>query len=90
MLGHSILHGGPGLRGLSTAVKCYLSSDRNTAEMQSLPLSLKDVPDLEVRRMIVEVNCNVLQIQCWVLVISPLDRNRDWVEGRAVAQVMVG
>ena len=60
MLGHSILHGGPGLHGLSPAAKCYLSSDRNTAEMQSLPLSLEDVPDLELRRMIVEVNCNVL------------------------------
>lgn len=58
MLGHSILH--EGLHGLSPAVKCYLSSDRNTAEMQSLPLSLEDVPDLELRRMIVEVNCNVL------------------------------
>ena len=55
MLGHSILHGGPGLHGVSPAVKCYMATDRSAAETQSLRLTLEDVPDLELRNMIATV-----------------------------------
>lgn len=55
MLGHSILHGGPGLHGVSPAVKCYMATDRSAVETQSLPLTLEDVPDLELRNMIATV-----------------------------------
>jgi hypothetical protein len=55
MLGHSILHGGPGLHGVSPVVKCYMATDRSAAETQSLPLTLEDLPDLELRNMIATV-----------------------------------
>jgi hypothetical protein len=55
MLRHSILHGGPGLHGVSPVVKCYMATDRSAAETQSLPLTLEDLPDLELRNMIATV-----------------------------------
>ena len=52
MIGHSILHGGPFLYDLSTAVKRYwatMGSDKiedNDLATQPLPLILEDIPDL--------------------------------------------
>ncbi len=57
MLGHSILHGGPGLNGVSEAMKSYIASDNDRRDPQALhvPITLKDVPDIELREMIEEV-----------------------------------
>lgn len=57
MLAHSILHGGPGLHGVSEAIKSYIASDCDRREPQALdvPITLKDVPDIELRDMIEEV-----------------------------------
>lgn len=66
MLGHSIIHGGPGLHGVSEAVKCYLTFDYTHTNSQSLPVSLEDVPDTDLRQMIAEVR---------VLLFLPLKYN---------------
>ena len=61
MIGHSILHGGPFLYGLSTAAKLYwatMRSDKigdNDLATQALPLILEDIPDLALRQHISEV-----------------------------------
>ena len=50
IIGHSILHGGPGLHGLSPAVQHVLSSDDDSKEPP--PLVLEDIPDIDLRHMI--------------------------------------
>lgn len=57
MLGHSLLHGGPGLYGMSQAIKCYMTlyNSADIMEPQSLHVTLEDVPDFELRQMIAEV-----------------------------------
>ena len=49
-IGHSILHGGPGLYGLSPAIKHVLSSDEESEEPP--PLVLEDIADIDLRQMI--------------------------------------
>lgn len=57
MIGHSILHGGPGLHGLSPAVKYYLSTGRPGCDnQQPPPIELADFADIELRDMISEVS----------------------------------
>ena len=55
ILGHSVLHGGPGLHGVSPAIKSYMASDSITTDPQSLQFSLEGVPDIDLRQMIAEV-----------------------------------
>ena len=53
IIGHSILHGGSGLHGLSPAVKNYLS---NGADSDNHPmLTVEDIPDIELRQIVTEV-----------------------------------
>ncbi len=56
MLGHSILHGGPGLHGLSPAAVHYLTTEKELALEQPPPVTLNDVPDIELRGLISEVH----------------------------------
>ena len=53
MIGHSILHGGPGLFGLSPVAKHYWTHD--DLERNPPPLVLEDIPDLNLRESIQEV-----------------------------------
>lgn len=55
IIGHVVLHGGPGLYGLSPAVKFFLSNDTST-DIEIPPLSLLDIPDLDLRELISEVS----------------------------------
>lgn len=55
IIGHSILHDGPGVTGLSPAVKHFLSNEMNS-ETQPPQLSLQDIPDMELRQLISEVS----------------------------------
>ena len=56
IIGHSVLHGGPGLHGLSLAAKHYLSSERSEDDHQPPPIELADIVDLELRNLISEVS----------------------------------
>ena len=47
IIGHSVLHGGPGLTGLSPAIKHYLSHAPDNQEPH--PLTLEDIPDTNLR-----------------------------------------
>ena len=50
IIGHSILHGGSGLHGLSPAVQNYLSSD---ADSDNPPiLTVEDIPDIELQQIV--------------------------------------
>jgi len=51
IIGHSILHDGPGVTGLSPGVKHFLSNEMNS-ETQPPQLSLQDIPDMELRQLI--------------------------------------
>lgn len=53
IIAHSILHGGPGLHGLSPAVKQYLSSQKESDE--PLAMSISDIADLDLRELVVQV-----------------------------------
>ena len=68
MLGHSILHGGPGLNGVSEAMKSYIASDNDRCDPQALhvPITLKDVPDIELREMIEEVKMVSFKILMYI------------------------
>ena len=59
IIGHSILHGGPGIHGLSPAVKHVLTSDSET--YQPPPIVPEDIVDIDLRQMIVHhvsiINC---------------------------------
>ena len=50
IIGHSILHGGPGLYGLSPAIEHVLSSDEESEEPP--PLVQEDIADIDLRQMI--------------------------------------
>ena len=57
MIGHSILHGGPGMHGISPAVKHYLSTGRGGCDVQlPPPTELADIADIDLRNMISEVS----------------------------------
>ncbi len=67
ILGHSFLHDGPGLAGLSPAVKHYFTcKSGEDATMCPPPLSIKDVPDVELQGMLEDVSyllhCNCLKL----------------------------
>ncbi len=74
IVGHSILHSGPGLVGMSPAAKHYWVHDY---EQNPSPLVLEDIPDIyiDLRRTIQEVPGEVklyfkfLLIICTVLYI---------------------
>jgi hypothetical protein len=54
IIGHSVLHGGPGLYGLSPAAKHYITSSKENIE-DELHITLLDVPDVDLRTLITEV-----------------------------------
>ena len=57
ILGHSFLHGGCGLAGLSPAVKHYFTyKSGEDATVCPPPLVIKDVPDVELQEMLEEVS----------------------------------
>lgn len=58
IIGHCALHGGPALHGLSPAVKYYLSSPTVDLFETPPPLSVHDIPDIDLRQLITEVSCN--------------------------------
>ena len=49
MIGNSVLHGGPGMFGLSPAVKHYLSTKEDESNMQPPPTTIEDIPEMELR-----------------------------------------
>lgn len=55
ILGHSLLHGGQGMYGISPAVKEYLASDVNSIDIQTLPVTIEDLPDIDLRNVLLEV-----------------------------------
>lgn len=61
IIGHSILHGGPGVYGLSPAIKSYFSTAEDDSDhQQPPPVVLEDVPDMELRQLISEVSSVLL------------------------------
>lgn len=54
VLGHSILHGGPGIPGLAPAIAKYLMSG-SVADAEGL-VDVKDLPDLDMRAIIEKVH----------------------------------
>lgn len=52
MVGHSVLHGGPGLNGLSTALFSTL-----IGQGEDGLVSIEDCPDMDVREMLEKVSC---------------------------------
>ena len=55
ILGHSLLHGGPGMYGISPAVKEYLASDVHSIDIQTLLVTIEDLPDIDLRNVLLEV-----------------------------------
>lgn len=55
IIGHSILHGGPGLYGLSPAAKHYITSSSEENIENGLHITLLDVPDVDLRALITQV-----------------------------------
>ncbi|XP_031573313.1 uncharacterized protein LOC116307286 isoform X2 [Actinia tenebrosa] len=55
MISHSVLHGGPFVYGLSPVVKQYLSTEANDKQL-SLTLAIEDIPDIELRQLISELD----------------------------------
>jgi hypothetical protein len=60
IIGHSILHSGPFVYGLSEAVLQYwvltVNGDVDDLLLESLALGLADIPDVELRQYITQVN----------------------------------
>ena len=66
ILAHSFLHGGPGIHGLSKAVKHYFASKKKQdLSSDPPPLDLQDVPDFDLRMLLKEVRTG--------LALSPQD-----------------
>ena len=64
IIGHAVLHGGPGLTGLSPAIKHYLSHAPDNQEPH--PLTLEDIPYTDLRSLITEVSLYVcIQMYMW-------------------------
>ena len=53
IIGHSILHGGPGLQGLSPVAKHYWSHEDLASNPP--PIELEDIPDYNLREAVQEV-----------------------------------
>ena len=66
IIGHSLLHGGPVLYGLSPAVMGYWVLTANGKDddlmLESLPLSLNDIPDIDLRNYLTEVRYKTLKL----------------------------
>ncbi|KAJ7391272.1 hypothetical protein OS493_019404 [Desmophyllum pertusum] len=59
MIVHCILHGGPGLPGLSPATKHYLSTSKEAGDdqlQQSPPIVLADIADIDLQNLISELD----------------------------------
>lgn len=71
MIGHSILHGGPGIYGLSAAVVHYwtVENDKDNPPIYSL----KDVADIELRSIIRQVS----KVHC-LLLTNELSNTRQF------------
>ena len=65
IIGHSILHSGPFVYGVSHAVLQYwvltAKGEVDDLSLESLALSLKDIPDVELREYIMQVKCKYLK-----------------------------
>lgn len=59
IIGHSILHGGPGLHGLSPAVIHVLTTGNESCKPP--PIVPEDIPDIDLWQMIL---CHVSTINC--------------------------
>ena len=59
ILGHSILHGGPGLHGLSPMAKHYWSHEDLASNPP--PIELEDIPDYNLREVVQEV-CSLVNL----------------------------
>ena len=61
IIGHSILHSGPFVYGVSQAILQYWvltgEGEVDDLSLDSLPLNLKDIPDIELREHITQVKC---------------------------------
>ena len=55
IIAHSALHGGPSIHGISPAIVHYLCNSAKELEDNPPPLSLNDIPDIELRKCISEV-----------------------------------
>ena len=66
IIAHSVLHGGPYMYGLSTAVKQYwaATSGNKTKDQdiatQVVTIVIEDIPDIELRQYISEVNVSIV------------------------------
>ena len=71
IIGHSILHQGPFIYGLSPAVVQYwkLTADGrdDDTSLESLPLRLKDIPDTDLRDYIAQVILYLSYSNCIIL-----------------------
>ena len=69
MIGHSFLHGGPPVFGLSSAVIDYLID----VNKESLPtFEVADIPDIDLRNDLLEVQFNLSRVQLITLLGSIL------------------
>ena len=59
MIGHSVLHGGPGFYGISQVAKHYWTHD--DLQKSPPPMVIEDIPDLNMRETIKEV-CTAMRI----------------------------
>jgi hypothetical protein len=58
IIGHSVLHGGPFLYGISPAVKHYWTISSSKADdvvAETIPIILEDIPDIDLRCYISQV-----------------------------------
>ena len=55
IIAHSALHGGPSIHGISPAIVHYICNSAEELEDNPPPLSLNDIPDLELRKCVSEV-----------------------------------
>ncbi|XP_028412049.1 uncharacterized protein LOC114534777 [Dendronephthya gigantea] len=56
IIGHSILHGGPGLHGLSPTAVHYFTTDHELLFQPPPPVTLDDIPDIELRSLISQLD----------------------------------
>ena len=59
IIGHCALHEGPALHGISPAVKYYLSHPSVDLFEQPPPVSVEDIPDIDLRQLISQVSMTV-------------------------------
>ena len=54
---HSALHGGPSIHSISPAIVYYICNFGKELEDHPPPLSLNNIPDIELQKFISEVRC---------------------------------